>query len=164
MNKATLQYKEHNFHGVYGVLKLWLCFYGVVLWSSKICDCVLRNIMEFLEFTNFTEHNFHGVYGVLKLWLCFYGVVLWSSKICDCVLRNIMEFLEFTNFTEHNFHGVYGVLKLWLCTTEHHGVLGVLCSSKMCFFYGFKVMWINFHGVRCCTLCGEVFFLRLKVK
>ena len=41
--------------------------YGSVLWSSKICDCVLRNIMEFLEFTNFTEHNFHGVYGVLKL-------------------------------------------------------------------------------------------------
>ena len=50
---------------------------------------------------------------------------------------------------EHNFHGVYGVLKtvivfLWSSkkfTMEHHGVLGVLCSSKMCFScYGFKVM------------------------
>ena len=29
------------------------------------------------------------------------------------------------------------------------------------FFYGKK--GINFHGVRCCTLCSEVFFLWLNV-
>ena len=50
----------------------------VFLWSSKICDCVLRNIMEFLEFINFTEHNFHGVYGVLKSVIVYYRTS-WSS-------------------------------------------------------------------------------------
>ena len=41
MNKATLQYKEHNFHGVYGVLKTVIVF----LWS---CTATVRKCtMEF---------------------------------------------------------------------------------------------------------------------